>query len=111
MIESAPKTQPESRKSPASGVILVDRTTNTFEFIIKPKAVEDVPSALTIEDRRELARICIGNMELAEKAKAVYAAGGRARHIAKTCGVSLSYSKKLHMAFGRSQKEGSKFKK
>lgn len=109
MIESAPKTQPEQRQAPANGVVLVNAATNTFEFVINPKAA-DVPSVLTLEDRRELALIGIGNTQLAERAKAVYAAGGRAKDITKQCGISLSYSKKIHMAFSRAKK-GSKFKK
>lgn len=109
MIESAPKAQQEQRQAPANGVVLVNAATNTFEFVLNPRAA-DVPSVLTLEDRRELALIGIGNIQLAEQAKAIYAAGGRIKDIKKQCGISPSYSKKLHMAFGRAKK-GSKFKK
>lgn len=109
MIESAPKTQTEKRQAPANGVVLVNAATNTFEFVINPKAV-NVDNTLTVDDRRELLKIGIGNMELADRAKAVYAAGGKAKDIEKMCRMSLSYAKKMHMVFGRAQK-GSKFKK
>lgn len=102
----APKEEPRTQKQT---MILVNAQTNTFDFVINPKAHE-VPDGLTVDDRRELARIGFGNDALAAKAKQVYAAGGRIKDIKTKCGVSLSYAKKLHMAFGRAKK-GSKFKK
>lgn len=102
----APKKEPRKQEQT---MILVNAQTNTFDFVINPKA-HNVPDALTLEDRRELARIGVGNYDLSVKAKSVYAAGGRTKDISEKCGVSLSYAKKIHMAFGRAKK-GSKFKK
>jgi hypothetical protein len=104
--KQAPKEEPRTQKQT---MILVNAQTNTFDFVINPKAHE-VPDALTVDDRRELVRIGFGNEDLAAKAKQVYAAGGRIKDIKNKCSVSLSYAKKLHMAFGRAKK-GSKFKK
>ena len=96
-----PTEQPEEETPRQVTVFVENPKTNTFGFVLKSKARPDVSPELTLQDRRELAGMNIGNLPLSAKAKAIYAAGGGITEIAKQCNISPSYAKKLHMAFGR----------
>ena len=95
-------TETEPEETPRTVTVFLENPeTNTFGFVLKSKARPGVVPELTLQDRRELAGINIGNMSLAARAKAVYAAGGGIKEIGKQCNVSPSYAKKFHMAFSR----------
>lgn len=81
--------------------------TNTFGWVLNPAQRPAVSPALTLEDRRELAtnKPPLNNTAVNVKAKIIYAAGGKARRIAKECGICIDYAKKLHAAFGRALKK------
>lgn len=96
------RPEPEQEETPRTVTVFLENPkTNTFGFVLKSKARPGVSPDLTLEDRRELTGMNIGNLPLAARAKAVYAAGGGITEIAKQCNVSPSYAKKFHMAFGR----------
>lgn len=98
-------TEPEEETPRQSTVFVENEATNTFGFVLKSKALRPgVSPELTLDDRRELAGMNIGNLPLAAKAKAIYAARGGITEIAKQCDISPSYAKKFHMAFGRFKK-------
>ena len=84
-------------------VFLENPETRTFGFVMKGKARPGVVPELTLQDRRELLQSDppIGNMDLAAKAKRVYAAGGKTKDIEKACHLSPDYAAKIHAAFGR----------
>lgn len=96
-----PTEQPEEETPRQVTVFVENPKTNTFGFVLKSKARPGVSPELTLQDKKELAGMNIGNLPLAAKAKAIYAAGGGITEIAKQCNISPSYAKKLHMAFGR----------
>lgn len=85
-------------------VFLENPETRTFGFVMKGKSRPGVVPELTLQDRRELAALNIGNVDLAEKAKRIYAAGGGIKTIADRCNISPSYAKQIHMCFGRAIK-------
>lgn len=77
--------------------------TRTFGFVMKGKSRPGVDPELTLQDRRELlgSNPPIGNMELAAKAKRIYAANGKTKDIEKWCDISPDYAAKIYAAFGR----------
>lgn len=87
-----------------NSVILTNPVTNTFDFVIDRKTRPGVSESLTIEDRRELVKTRLNDLDYFAKAKAVYAAGGGAEKIQEVCGKSISYAEKVHAAFERAFK-------
>lgn len=104
----APAKEPDA---PQSSVYVINPETRTFGFDAKV-ASEGRAEKLSREDREHMLsqKPALKNWHLAEKAKAVWADGGKPADIAKQCRCSLSYAKKLSMCFGRAA-SGSKFKK
>ena len=90
-------------KEPVTGRITVDEARNCYEWVLTPKQQKiDVTGALTLQDRRELAR---DTETINVRAKTIYAAGGRIKDIQAGCGIGKDYAKKLHAAFGRASKK------
>ena len=93
-------------KEPVTGRITVDEARNCYEWVLTPKQQKiDVTGALTLQDRRELAKDNLNTETINVRAKTIYAAGGRIKDIQSGCGIGKDYAKKLHAAFGRASKK------
>lgn len=104
MITVFESTAPIIKQETKSSAVLVNPSTNTFEFVIQKKVRACASESLTLQDRRELAKTRLNNEAYFVKAKAVYAAGGGINEIRARCGGSLSYAEKVHAAFERACK-------
>jgi hypothetical protein len=102
-----PLDEPAQESAQVQSMFVENAHTNTFGWVLAPVSRGAISPALTLEDRRELAtnRPPLNNTAVNVKAKIIYAAGGKAKRIAKECGISIDYAKKLHAAFGRALKK------
>ena len=100
---------PESKPRQSSGVRLVDAETRTFEWATG-RVMREVTGELTGHDWQEIQRLNLSDMQVAIAAKTMWRDGVKVCQWPANLGVSLSYCRKLSMAFGRAERS-SKFKK
>lgn len=104
MITVFDPISPGKESVQTTSAVLVNASTNTFEFVLDRKARPGVVSKLTLQDRRELTKTRLSDEAYFSTAKEVYAAGGGINEIHGKCGKSLSYAEKVHAAFERACK-------
>lgn len=94
---------PKSDAKPVTGPILTNEETRTFDWLTgtKKRLPVEVVATVTPYDAALLAERGHNNHDLNANLKAAFHAGNTAAQMARACGCSLDYAKKVRGAFGK----------
>lgn len=100
-IFSKPKAAKAAAKKPDTLPVLEDEAANRWAFVLPGKSGKS-PN-LTAQDEAVLLARGLRNMDLARRAKMIWATGETAKEAAKELGKSESYLEKLFAAFSAAE--------